>query len=254
MKLEVHNSLNLYWDWLKDKTALRELDNHVEITTPFLDRHNDYLQIYVKRENDEYVLTDEGFILDDLELSGCNMDNPKRQEVLNTMLNGFGVQKNERALEISTSLENFGISKHNLIQAMLAVDDLFYLASLKVSSFFHEDVMNWLDMSHIRFTPNLKFTGISGYDHHFNFVIPKSENQSERIIRAINRTRRDNTEAMAFAWKDIRQVRTAESKAIAILNDTEEPISKSELDAMRYYGINVIRWSKRDEALNDLTA
>ena len=254
MKFEVNKSLNLYWDWLKDKTVLRELENYVEITTPFLDRHNDYLQIYVKRDDDEYVLTDEGYILDDLELSGCNMDSPKRQEALNTMLNGFGVRKNDRALEINASLENFGISKHNLIQAMLAVNDLFYLASPIVSSLFHEEVISWLDMSHIRYTPNLKFTGISGFDHRFDFVIPKSENQPERIIRSINRANRDNTQAMAFAWLDTKQVRTAESKAIAILNDEEKPISKSVLDAMRSYDIDAIRWSKRDEAFNDLAA
>ena len=256
MKLEVNKSLNLYWDWLKDKTVLGELENYVEITTPFLDRHNDYLQIYVKRDNDndEYVLTDEGYILDDLESSGCNIDSPKGQEVLNTMLNGFGVRKNDRALEVNASLENFGISKHNLIQAMLAVNDLFYLASPIVSSLFHEDVMTWLDTSQIRYTPNLKFTGISGYDYRFDFVIPKSENQPERIIRAINRANRDNTQSMTFAWMDTKHVRTAESKAIAILNDTEKPISKSELDAMRNYGIDAIIWSERDEAPNNLAA
>ena len=33
--------------WLKDKTTLREVDGEwVEITTPYLDRHNDALQIY----------------------------------------------------------------------------------------------------------------------------------------------------------------------------------------------------------------
>ena len=255
MKLEVNKLLNLYWDWLKDKTVLRELEDYVEITTPFLDRHNDYLQIYVMRDSDdEYVLTDEGYILDDLELSGCNIDSPKRQEVLNTMLNGFGVRKNDRALEINASLKNCGISKHNLIQAMLAVNDLFYPASSIVSSLFHEDVMTWLDRSHIRYTANLKFTGISGYDHRFDFVIPKSENQPERIIRSINRANRDNTQAMVFAWLDTKQVRTAESKGIAILNDTEKPISKSELDAIRNYGIDAIMWSERDEALNNLAA
>ena len=253
MKLEVNKLLNLYWDWLKDKTVLRDLEDYVEITTPFLDRHNDYLQIYVKRDNDDkYVLTDEGYILDDLELSGCNMDSPKRQEMLNNVLNGFGVRKNDRALEINASLESFGICKHNLIQAMLAVNDLFYLAWPIASNLFHEDVLSWLDKSQIRYTPNLKFMGISGYDHRFDFVIPKSENQPERIIRAINRANRDNTQSMTFAWMDTKQVRTAESKAIAILNDTEKPISKSELDAMRNYGIDAIMWSERDEALSNL--
>jgi hypothetical protein len=37
--------------WIKDKTVLRQVDDLVEVTTPYLDRHNDYLQIYVQRRN-----------------------------------------------------------------------------------------------------------------------------------------------------------------------------------------------------------
>ena len=46
-----------YWIWLRDKTNLREIRDSVEITTPYLDRHNDYLQIYAKRVNGGFVLT-----------------------------------------------------------------------------------------------------------------------------------------------------------------------------------------------------
>ena len=36
--------LNQYWKWLKEKTTLRQINDWYEITTPYLDRHNDYLQ------------------------------------------------------------------------------------------------------------------------------------------------------------------------------------------------------------------
>jgi hypothetical protein len=37
--------------WLKDRTTLREVNGeYVEITTPYIDRHNDALQIYARRE------------------------------------------------------------------------------------------------------------------------------------------------------------------------------------------------------------
>ena len=41
-----------------------------EITTPFVDRHNDSLQIYLFQENGNYVLTDDGYTLSNLEMSG----------------------------------------------------------------------------------------------------------------------------------------------------------------------------------------
>ncbi len=43
---EIEGLLNSYRAWLKEKTTLREANGEwVEITTPYLDRHNDALQI-----------------------------------------------------------------------------------------------------------------------------------------------------------------------------------------------------------------
>ena len=98
---------------------------------------------------------------------------------------------------------------------MLAVNDLFYLASPMVSSLFLEDVVAWLDENGIRYTPNVKFTGKRGYDHLFDFVIPKSKKRPERILQAINRPSRDEAGATAFAWIDTREVRASDSRAYA---------------------------------------
>src|SRR5271165_764777 len=193
---EIEKLLNDYRAWLKDKTALRELNGEwVEITTPYLDRHNDALQIYARPQNGGYLLTDDSYTIHDLESSGCTLSTGKRQDLLRMTLNGFGVKLNKDALEINASPESFPIRKHNLIQAMLAVNDLFYLAKPMVESLFLEDVIVWLDANEIRYTPKVKFTGTSGYDHLFNFVIPKSRKQPERVIQAINRPTRDSAEA-----------------------------------------------------------
>ncbi len=84
--------MNQYWTWLREQTRLREIDEWIEITTPYLDRHNDYLQIYVKRSDGGFVLTDDGYVLEDLEQSGCKIDSDKRQALLKMTLNGFGIQ------------------------------------------------------------------------------------------------------------------------------------------------------------------
>lgn len=251
---DIQALLEQYSVWLKDRMSLRKVGDCVEITTPYLDRHNDYLQIYAKRANSGFVLTDDGYVVDDLELSGCKIDSPKRQAMFRETLNGFGVQENGKALEVKASTNNFSLRKHNLVQAMLAVNDLFYLASPTVASLFHEDVTSWLDVSSIRYTPSVKFTGKSGYDHRFDFVIPKSTDQPERVIRAINRPSRDTAQAMAFSWIDTREVRSPEARAYAILNDSEKVISESVLDAMRNYEVNPVPWSTREEARDELAA
>jgi hypothetical protein len=254
--LEIEKLLNDYRAWLKDKTTLREVNSEwVEITTPYLDRHNDALQIYARAENGGYVLTDDSYTIHDLEASGCNLNTEKRQDLLKMTLNGFGIRMNSEALEVHASPETFPARKHNLIQAILAVNDLFYLAKPVVESLFFEDVITWLEANEIRYTPKVKFTGTSGFDHLFDFVIPRSpRKQPERIVQAINRPTRDNAEAFIYAWSDTREVRPPESKAYAVLNDVEQSISGGVLDAFRNYQIHPVPWSARGEVVTELAA
>lgn len=250
---DIERLLNDYRAWLKDRTTLRELTNEwVEITTPYLDRHNDALQIYARKHNGGYLLTDDSYTIHDLESSGCTLNTGKRQDLLKMTLNGFGVKLNREALEINASAESFPLRKHNLIQAILAVNDLFYLAKPMVESLFFEDVITWLDANEVRYTPKAKFTGISGYDHLFDFVIPKSRKEPERMIQAINRPTRETAEAFIYAWSDTRGVRPEDSKAYAVLNDAEQPISGGVMEAFRNYAIQPVLWSARAQVVPEL--
>lgn len=251
---DVQKLLDAYISWLKDKTQLRQVDDWIEITTPYLDRNNDYLQIYARKENGAYVLTDDGQTIGDLEQTCCKLNSPKRQDLLKMTLNGFGVQLNDQRLEVHTSPDNFALRKHNLVQAMLAVNDMFYLSVPMVASLFYEDVVSWLDLHEIRYTPKVKFTGKTGYDHLFDFVIPKSRRQPERIIQTINRPNRDTAQAVAFSWIDTKEVRPPDSKAYAFLNDLENPVSTTVLDALRNYDVKPVMWSNREELREELVA
>ena len=169
-------------------------------------------------------------------------------------LNGFGVQLRDKALEVRASNDNFALRKHNLVQAILAVNDMFYLAVPMVASLFYEDVVAWLDLHDVRYTPKVKFTGKTGYDHLFDFVIPKSRHQPERILQAINRPNRDTAQAVAFAWIDTKEVRSPDSRAYALLNDAEQPISATVIDALRSYDVKAIPWSQREGMREELAA
>ncbi|HUO29225.1 MAG TPA: DUF1829 domain-containing protein [Bryobacteraceae bacterium] len=252
---EIERLLDAYQSWLRDKTSLREVNGDwVEITTPYLDRHNDALQIYARRDGSGLLLSDDSYTIHDLESSGCNLGTEKRQDLLKMTLNGFGVRLNQQALEVHATPENFPIRKHNLIQAMLAVNDLFCLAKPVVESLFFEDVIAWLDANDIRYTPRVTFPGISGYDQSFSFVIPKSRKQPERILQAITTPTRANAQSFIYAWNDTRPTRTPESKAFAILNDAEQPISGGVVDAFRNYQIQPVPWSARAQVVGELAA
>jgi hypothetical protein len=251
---EIQTLLDNYVSWLRDKTTLRQVNDWVEITTPYLDRHNDQLQIYARPSESGYILTDDGYTIEDLEQSGCRLETPKRQSLLKTTLNGFGVQLNENRLEVSASTNNFALRKHNLLQAMLSVNDLFYMAEPIVQTLFFEDVVSWLELNEIRYTQQIKFTGKSGYDHLFDFVIPKSRHRPERILQAINRPNKNTAEALMFAWTDTKEVRPAESRAYALLNDTDRQVPLDVIDALKNYEVNPVLWSARDSARLEFVA
>ena len=111
-----------------------------------------------------------------------------------------------------------------------------------------------LDLIDVRYTPKVKFTGISGYDHLFDFVIPKSRLAPERILRAINRPSRATAETFIHAWSDTREVRSPESQAYAILNDSEQSVPTEVPEALSAYNIRPVAWSHREEVRQRLIA
>lgn len=123
-----------------------------------------------------------------------------------------------------------------------------------VRELFHEDVASWLLESDVRFTQNAKFTGVSGYDHSFHFIIPPSRKAPERLIRAVNRPTRDMAESLAFAWIDIRDVRSKDTKFYAFLNDRERGLSSAISDALKNYGLIPVPWSERSKVRDELAA
>jgi len=256
MVTEIQELVDRYVRWLQDKTTLRQVDDWVEITTPYLDRHNDHLQMYAKKQGTGYLLTDDGYTLNDLELQGCKLDSPKRQALLKQALNGFGVRQNAStsALEVEASADNFPRRKHAMVQAMLAVNDLFYLASPNVSNLFYEDVVAWLEAAEVRFTTGVKFAGKSGYDRLFEFVIPKSRNQPERYVQTISRPSKAEADEVLLKWFDTKDTRPPDSKWFTIVNDIEQRVPSGVLEEMRNYGIFSVPWSERDTVVGELAA
>lgn len=252
---EIARLVDGYRAWLKDRTTVRSVHaDWVEITTPFLDRHNDYLQIYARSENGGIRLTDDGNTLRDLEISGCALDTPKRRGILMTTLNGFGVEETNGVLRTIATQANFAFRKHALLQAILAVNDMFYLSSSNVKSLFKEDVEKWLESQDIRFVPNIQFTGKSGYQHYFDFAIPASKRAPERIIRAISNPNKDAALNFIQAWTDTQDQRPADSLAVAILNDGQRPVAEPVIAALRQYDVLPISWSNRHEHEASLAA
>ena len=120
------NLINDYIEWLRQNINIKEINGMYEITTPFLDRHNDHLQIYVKKSDGGLILTDNGQTITNHRLSGFEFT-PEKRQILNSNLKSFGIQLIDEELVAKTTPEDFPQKKHNLIQAIL------YISSCNIS-------------------------------------------------------------------------------------------------------------------------
>jgi len=109
-------------EWLRKGLSVKRLEKAYELTTPFLDRHNDHLQIYAVKHDGKIILSDDGYILSDLRTSGLALTTPKRKAVLETVLNGFGVRTNGKQILMEASQRNLGQRLHAMVQAMLTLN------------------------------------------------------------------------------------------------------------------------------------
>ncbi|HYJ03561.1 MAG TPA: DUF1828 domain-containing protein [Chthoniobacterales bacterium] len=238
-----------YLRWLREGIRVSELGSGCHVATPFLDRHNDEIEIYVEKTNGGFLLTDDGYTVSDLEASGMIFSTEKRRAHLDSILNGFGIRLADGELQVVATAQDFAQKKHSLIQAMLAVNDMFVMGQEHVFSLFREDVSTFLEKHAIPAFPDFKLTGKSGFDHKFDFGIPRSRTKPQRVVRAINDLTKDQALSFAFAVADVRAMRADTLQALSFINDVDHPINDENVSAMQAYDILPVRWSARDAAL-----
>lgn len=239
-----------YIAWLREGLSVETVNGACELTTPFLDHHNDHLQIYAESKGEKIVLSDDGYILADLESVGMEFTTEKRREVLTTILNGFGVHLDrQHRLSVDATKGTVGKKLHSLLQAMIAVNDTFVLAQPRIASFFWEDVREYLEENEVRFSPRVKLAGKSGYDHAIDFLIPASRQYPERLVQAINNPSKNTIASYLFTLSDTVDARSEGSRAIAVLNDIDSNISRDVVEALEAYSVMPAVWSKRSDYL-----
>ncbi len=252
--LEHENLLSEYFKWLKEQYIGANLTNAVEITTPFLDQHNDNIQLYVEKENSALVISDDCYTLNNLKMSGCDLDTDKRKEILYSILTSFGIKLDDDKLFIEATKQSFPKKMHAFLQAVMAINDLFVLARPTIENIFKEDVETFLSANNIRFFPSFKLPGKSGFDYLFHFAIPGVQNSPDKIIQAINNPSKQNTMLLLGQWQDVNHIRPKSTLLYPVLNYQNHKISDEVLAAYTEYNAKPILWSERKKYIKELAA
>ncbi len=240
--LDIHRLLSSYYEYLNGGFEVNTIDPKChEIITPFLDRHNDNISFYVDFTGDDVVkLSDGGETIQDLKMSGFEFNGQKRNKRLETTLNGFGIFKDNDELFVTATPSDFAKKQHNIIQALISVNDMF--APGKVGGgFFYDEVENFFNSIDARYAPNISIEGRSHLSHKFEFLISRSKKEPERLIKLLNNPKKDNLKATLFNFTDLNDDRNLSDKII-IFNDSDGENQDIAL-ATRELNIKLLKWS-----------
>lgn len=246
--MDIQKLIDEYATWLKKEITFERIGEYYEITTPYLDSANDYLQIYVRQVGDEIYFSDDSATIHNLKMAGFQFT-PARKLHLQRILTQYGVKLNADELTAKAPISSFSQKKHLFIQAILRIDDMFTISKSKVASLFLDDIQQFFDEKEIFYSDNVQFTGISGFSHNYDFLLQRTKTKPERLCQAVNNPNRSSMGNILFSWNDTRPARKKDSQLIVILND-QNNIARGIEDAFLNYDVKVIRWSERNKESN----
>jgi len=252
----IEDCISQYYDWLKNNTFINtNMDSEwVSVTTPFLGLYNDPIEIYIKRENDKYILSDDGATIKGLDLLGANISHsPKRKEWLSYVLQNYGIKLDGcNELTVNADNTNFAQKKHGLISAIAEISDMEVTAKHMVSSLFKDDVKQLLDEQNLIYTPQFITKGSTGLEFTFDFQI--AGRTKEMMIKSFNSLNKINVPNFLFSLEDIRPIRERNSGkellSLAIVNDEDKEIKPEYIMALQSKDTDVIYWSQRNKPEN----
>ena len=246
--MDIQNLLDDYMKWLKQKTNFKDLGEYYEITTPFLDYSNDAIQFYVKLSGNQVFFTDDGYTLSTMASRGVHISLKKNKDVLHSIAHQYGMKIENGELIASATEKTFPVVKHLYIQGIMKIEDSLS-PSVSKGSYFIDEIKEYFSKNEIYSTSNVSFSGKSGYQHKYDFVLQKNKTHPERLCNALNNPNKSNVTSTLFSWDDTKYTRDEDSKLIILLNDSK-PEAADAAEAFRSYGVDVFKWSQRNQRNN----
>jgi len=248
--MDIQKMIDDYASWLKSEITISQYGEYFELTSPYLDRFNDYLQIYVKQdESGKITMTDDGYIIGSLLSSGISFRNGSQRKImLDRIIRNFSLKLDGNAITTIATMDSFPQKKHLMMQAMLSIDDMFEVSPDNIKNFFVEDIQTFFDANGVYYSRDFSLIGKTGSLYTYEFHFQRTKQKPERFCKAINRLSESNRGITMFNWYDTQEKRNNEGQLIVVLND-ENPISQSDIDAFRVYNIEPVKFSERQKSM-----
>ena len=120
--------------------------NRYRVFTPFMFDDGDHLAMVLKREQNGWILSDEGHTLMHLtySISESDLQRGTRQKIITDALSAFRVQDREGELVAAIREREYGDALYSFVQAVLKISDVTFLARERARSTFMEDFRSFM--------------------------------------------------------------------------------------------------------------
>jgi|SRR6185437_4980207 len=247
--------LDEYYAFLKGRTKIIDKTGtnwHV-ISTPFIGLFNDTIELYVKKQDNKILLSDDSITIKNLNLSGASIArSPKRKEILDKILLNYGLRLKENEIITEATEQSFVQKKFSFISAISEINDMYMLDNHSVSSVFKEEVQNYFNEQNIIYTPSFIARGTTGLEFNFDFQI--AGHTQEIVIKSFTTLNKLNVPSFLFSWEDIKPARERVTNkkitALALINNEDKEIKDEFLEAFAIKNANFLLWSERNSSEN----
>ncbi|MBP9742059.1 MAG: DUF1828 domain-containing protein [Burkholderiales bacterium] len=242
--------LEEYYTFLKGRNSIIEktgTDWHV-ISTPFVGLFNDTIELYVKKQNDKILLSDDSITINNLNYMGSSISrSPKRKEIMDKILLNYGLSIKDNEIFTEATERSFVQKKFSFISAISEINDMYMLNKNSTYSIFMEDVKKYLDEQEIIYTPSFIAKGTTGLEFNFDFQI--AGHHKEIVIKSFNNLNKLNVPSFLFGWEDIKPARekitNKQVTALAFINNEEKEVKDEYLEAFNTKNSDIILFTER---------
>lgn len=125
----------------------QEGESRYRVFTPFLFEDGDHLAVVLKREANQWLLSDEGHTYMHLtyDIDEKDLRSGTRQKIITNALSAFAVT--DRSGELLTTIKDgqYGDALYSFVQALLKISDVTFLSRERVRSTFIEDFREFIE-------------------------------------------------------------------------------------------------------------
>lgn len=245
-----------YTKWLFENFKYKEVDGAIEVETPYVNHLDDFIRIYIQKiGHDEYLLSDDGQTVNELEMMNINLNTKTREKIVKDMNVQFNTELKDDDLFKTTNFKNFPQNKHDFIQAILRFYDLTYTTRDKVQSLFYEEVKSFLFENEI-YGSSIDLAGATGIKHHIDYLIAPTKNTPETLINFVNHPDYNSITNDVYTYNDVKSERIHPRNLPLsykiIVNDIDHKVPDKVTNVAQHEGIEVLYWSDKPHIIDAL--